>query len=180
MSRIGKSPIRIPSGVDVRIDGQRVTIASQKKELSWTVAPELRVELEGGVLRVLNPHPSLRSNSQWGTTRTLLNNMVTGVQTGFTRALEIVGTGYRVSLQGRKLAFEIGFDHPVHYTVPDDVEVAVTERPMKVTLKGIDRQRVGQVAAEIRALKKPEPYHGKGIRYEGEQVRKKAGKAGAK
>jgi large subunit ribosomal protein L6 len=180
MSRIGKKPIPIPAGVDVKIDGQRVTIAHQKKALAWTVVPELQVELAEGVLRVLNPHPTLRTNSLWGTTRTLLHNMVVGVREGFTRNLEIVGTGYRVSLQGRTLGFEIGFDHVVHYKVPEDVEVKVSERPMKIMLAGIDRQRVGQVAAEIRAIKKPEPYHGKGIRYEGEQVRKKAGKAGAK
>ncbi|MBM3317620.1 MAG: 50S ribosomal protein L6 [Candidatus Eisenbacteria bacterium] len=180
MSRIGKRPIPVPEGVDVRIDGQRVRVACQKKELFWDVVPELQVELADGVLRVLNPRPTQRTNSLWGTTRTLLDNMVTGVRHGFTRSLEIVGTGYRVTLQGRKLAFEVGFDHPVTYQVPDDIEVAVTERPMKIKLTGIDRQRVGQVAADIRALKKPEPYHGKGIRYENEQVRKKAGKSGAK
>jgi large subunit ribosomal protein L6 len=180
MSRIGKRPVPIPSGVDVRIEGQRVTVACSQKQLVWTVVPELKVEVREGTLHVLNPNPNQRSNSLWGTTRTLIANMVTGVQHGFARNLEIVGTGFRATLQGKTLGFEIGFDHVVHYTVPDDVEVKVSERPMKIMLKGIDRQRVGQVAAEIRALKKPEPYHGKGIRYENEQVRKKAGKAGAK
>ncbi len=180
MSRIGKQPVPIPGGVDVRIDGQRVTVACKQKQLEWTVVPELRVEVREGALHVLNPNPNQRSNSLWGTTRTLIANMVTGVQQGFARNLEIVGTGFRATLKGKTLGFEIGFDHVVHYTVPDDVDVTVSERPMKIMLKGIDRQRVGQVAAEIRALKKPEPYHGKGIRYENEQVRKKAGKAGAK
>jgi large subunit ribosomal protein L6 len=181
MSRIGKQPIPIPQGIDVRIDGQRVTVGAKQKQLEWTVVPELQVELKDGVLRVLNPNPTQRTNALWGTTRTLLHNMVTGVQRGFSRSLEIVGTGFRVTLQGKRtLAFEVGFDHVVRYEVPEDIEVTVTERPMKITLKGIDRQRVGQVAAEIRSLKKPEPYHGKGIRYENEQVRKKAGKAGAK
>jgi large subunit ribosomal protein L6 len=180
MSRIGKKPIPIPSGVDVRIEGQRVAVSCEKKQLEWTVVHELRVEMRENVLHVLNPNPNQRSNSLWGTTRTLIANMVTGVHQGFARNLEIVGTGFRATLKGKTLAFEIGFDHVVNYTVADDIDVTVSERPMKIMLKGIDRQRVGQVAAEIRALKKPEPYHGKGIRYENEQVRKKAGKAGAK
>jgi len=180
MSRIGKKPVPIPSGVDVRIEGQRVTVVCQQKQLEWTVVPELRVEMRESVLHVLNPNPNQRSNSLWGTTRTLIANMVTGVHQGFAKNLEIVGTGFRATLKGKTLAFEIGFDHVVHYTVADDIDVTVSERPMKIMLKGTDRQRVGQVAAEIRALKKPEPYHGKGIRYENEQVRKKAGKAGAK
>jgi large subunit ribosomal protein L6 len=179
MSRIGKSPISVPAGVDVKIDGQQVSVSCKKNSLAWTVVPELSVELKDGVLRVINPNPNKRTNSLWGTTRTVLNNMITGVNEGFTKRLELVGTGYRVSLKGKTLVFEIGFDHEVKYTVPDDVDVAVSDRPLRITLQGIDRQRVGQVAAEIRALRKPEPYHGKGIRYENEQVRKKAGKAGA-
>jgi large subunit ribosomal protein L6 len=179
MSRTGKKPIPIPDGVEIQIEGQRVRATAKGKQLEWTVVPELRVALEGRTLHVANPNPTLRTNSLWGTTRTILHNMVTGVHQGFSRSLDVVGTGYRVSLKGRKLAFQIGLDHEIEYAVPDDVEVAVTERPMRITLKGIDRQRVGQVAAEIRALKKPEPYQGKGIRYENEVVRKKAGKAGA-
>jgi len=179
MSRTGKRPIPIPAGVDVKLDGQHVTVTCKKNKLEWTVVPDINIELKDGVLHVVNPNPSKRTNSLWGTTRSVLSNMVTGVHTGFVKRLEVVGTGYRVSLKGRTLQFEVGFDHPVTYTVPDDVEVALTERPVKVELKGIDRQRVGQVAAEIRALKRPEPYHGKSIRYENEQVRKKAGKANA-
>jgi large subunit ribosomal protein L6 len=179
MSRIGKRPIPIPDGVEVKIDGRNVAVKAKKNELRWTVVPELEVALEDGALHVRNPNPSKRTNSLWGTTRTVLDNLITGVHQGFSRSLEIVGTGYRVSLKGKTIVLEVGFDHPVEYTVPDDIEVAVSDRPPKITLKGIDRQRVGQVAADIRALRKPEPYHGKGIRYEGEVVRKKAGKAGA-
>ncbi|MCK4412630.1 MAG: 50S ribosomal protein L6 [Candidatus Eisenbacteria sp.] len=179
MSRIGKRPIPIPDGVEIRIDGQKVSVKEKENELHWTVVPELEVLLEEGALHVRNPNPNKRTNSLWGTTRTVLDNLVTGVHQGFTRVLELVGTGYRVALKGKTLTFEIGFDHPVEYAVAADVEVTVSDRPPKITVKGIDRQRVGQVAAEIRALKRPEPYHGKGIRYEGEQVRKKAGKAGA-
>lgn len=179
MSRIGKWPIPIPDGVDVAIDGQRVTVKGKQQELHWTVVPELEVVVEDGVMHVRNPKPSKRTNSLWGTTRTVLSNLVTGVHQGFTEVLEVVGTGYRAALKDKTLSLEIGFDHPVEYAVPDDVEVAVTERPLRITVKGIDRQRVGQVASEIRSLRRPEPYHGKGIRYEGELVRKKAGKAGA-
>jgi large subunit ribosomal protein L6 len=179
MSRIGKKPILLPEGVVVRVEGRRVQVEEKGKQLEWTVVPELQVELTGRTLQVLNPSPNLRSNSLWGTTRTVIDNMVIGVHTGFSKSLEVVGTGFRVALKGRTLAFQIGFDHEVTYVVPDDIEVAVTDRPMRINLKGIDRQRVGQIAAEIRGLKKPEPYQGKGIRYEKEVVRKKAGKAGA-
>jgi large subunit ribosomal protein L6 len=179
MSRIGKKPIPIPDGVEVTVEGQRVRVQAKGKHLEWTVVPELQVALSGRVLQIANPNPTLRTNSLWGTTRTVLQNMVTGVHQGFGKSLEVVGTGYRVNLKGKTLTFQIGFDHEIHYVVPDEIEVAVTDRPMRIALKGIDRQRVGQVAAEIRALKKPEPYQGKGIRYEGEAVRKKAGKAGA-
>jgi len=179
MSRIGKKPIPIPDGVEVTIQGQHVRVQAKGKHLEWNVVPELRVTLSGRELQIANPNPTLRTNSLWGTTRTVLHNMVTGVHEGFTRSLEVVGTGFRVTLKGHTLAFQIGPDHEVPYVVPNDIDVAVTDRPMKITLKGIDRQRVGQVAAEIRALRKPEPYQGKGIRYEGEVVHKKAGKAGA-
>ena len=174
MSRIGRAPIPIPDGVDIKLDGQRVIAKGKAGQLEWTVVPELQVALEEGLLKVLNPKSTKRSNSLWGTTRTVLSNMVTGLHEGFTKALEVVGTGYRVELQGKTLVMQIGFDHSVEYTVPDYVEVTT-----RIMLKGIDKQRVGHVAAEIRGLKKPEPYHGKGIRYVGEFVRRKSGKAGA-
>jgi len=179
MSRIGRAPIPIPDGVDIKLDGQRVIAKGKAGQLEWTVVPELQVALEEGLLKVLNPKSTKRSNSLWGTTRTVLSNMVTGLHEGFTKALEVVGTGYRVELQGKTLVMQIGFDHSVEYIVPDDVEVTTSVRPTRIMLKGIDKQRVGHVAAEIRGLKKPEPYHGKGIRYVGEFVRRKSGKAGA-
>jgi large subunit ribosomal protein L6 len=179
MSRIGRAPIPIPDGVDIKLDGQRVIAKGKAGQLEWTVVPELQVALEDGLLKVLNPKSTKRSNSLWGTTRTVLSNMVMGLHEGFTKALEVVGTGYRVELQGKTLVMQIGFDHSVEYTVPDDVEVTTSVRPTRIMLKGIDKQRVGHVAAEIRGLKKPEPYHGKGIRYVGEFVRRKSGKAGA-
>ncbi|MFH1143603.1 MAG: 50S ribosomal protein L6 [Candidatus Eisenbacteria bacterium] len=179
MSRIGKKPIPIPTGVDVKIENRRVAVSCKNHRLEWALPGPLQVTLDAGTLRVDNPSPSKLSNGMWGSTRTVLNNMMIGVQSGFTKTLEIVGTGYRVTLKGRTLALEIGFDHPVEYTVEEGVEVSVKDRPMRIILQGCDIQRVGQVAAEIRALKKPEPYHGKGIRYENEQIRKKAGKAGA-
>jgi large subunit ribosomal protein L6 len=179
MSRIGKKPITIPKGVEVNVTGQKVVAKGPKGQLEWTVRSELEVRLDGEHLRVGNPHPAKHTNSLWGTTRTVLSNLVTGVNQGFGRSLEVVGTGYRVELQGKTLVMALGFDHSVQYMVPDDIQVKVSQRPMKIELFGIDKQRVGQVAAEIRAIKKPEPYHGKGIRYDGEQVRHKTGKSGA-
>ena len=179
MSRIGKKPIAIPKGVEVKVSGQTVVAKGPKGQLAWTVRPELQVRMEEGTLRVANPNPAKHTNSLWGTTRTVLNNLVTGVNQGFGRSLEIVGTGYRAELKGKTLVMALGFDHEVNYAVPADVEIKVSQRPPKIEIFGIDKQRVGQVAAEIRALKKPEPYHGKGIRYEGEHVRHKTGKSGA-
>jgi len=179
MSRIGKKPIPIPDGVEVKIDGRRVTAKCKAKQLEWNVASPLEVALEGKTLRVTNPSPSKLTNGMWGSTRTVLRNMMTGVLTGFTKNLEVVGTGFRATLKGRTVVLEIGFDHPVEYHVPDGVDITVKDRPVRISLHGCDAQQVGQVAAEIRALKKPEPYHGKGIRYENEVIHKKTGKSGA-
>jgi large subunit ribosomal protein L6 len=179
MSRIGKKPIEVPSGVNVKMDGRKVIAKGPKGQLEWTVVPEIEVRLEKGQMQVLNPNPTKRTNSLWGTTRTILNNLVVGVHTGFAKTLEVEGTGFRAELKGKTLVMALGFDHDVEYKVPDDIEVEVSPRPLRVVLKGISKQRVGQIAAEIRALKKPEPYHGKGIRYENEYVRRKAGKTGA-
>ncbi len=163
----------------MKLEGRRVIVKGPKGQLEWTVVPEIKVQLDKGVLRVSNPNPTKRTNSLWGTTRTILNNLVVGVREGFAKVLEVHGTGYRVELKGKTLVMALGFDHNTEYTVPDDVAVEVSRRPPRIKLAGIDRQRVGQVAAEIRALKKPEPYHGKGIRYENEYVRRKTGKSGA-
>jgi len=180
MSRIGRMPIPIPQGVEIQLEGQRVVAKGKAGQLEWTVVRELQVVLEEGVLKVLNPKPNKRTNSLWGTTRTLLNNMVIGLTEGYMRTLEVVGTGYRAELKGKSsLVMELGFDHSTKYTVPDEISVEIKPRPLRIILKGIDKQRLGHVAAEIRALKRPEPYHGKGIRYAGEHIRRKAGKASA-
>lgn len=179
MSRIGRLPVPIPDGVEVEVQGQRVIAKGKSGQLEWTVAPGLEVKVEGRAVKVHNPNPTKYSNSLWGTTRTVIQNMFLGIKNGYSKTLEIVGTGYRVELKGRTLVMELGFDHPTEYTVPEGIEVAVAARPMRILLKSIDKERLGQVAAEIRGIKRPEPYHGKGIRYSGEAVRHKAGKAGA-
>lgn len=179
MSRIGKKPIQIPSSVTVKVDGQHVVVKGPKGQLEWTCVPEMKIDLKDNVLTVDNPHVTKRTNSLWGTTRTVLNNLILGVSEGFGRVLQVEGTGYRAELKGKTLVLNVGFDHEVEYTVPKEIEIEVTPRPLKIFLKGIDKQQVGQIAAEIRAIKKPEPYHGKGIRYEDEQVRRKTGKSGA-
>ena len=143
MSRTGKKPIPIPDGVEVKIEGRRVAVQCKDKRLEWSVASPLEVGLEGKVLRVTNPAPSKLSNSIWGATRSVLNNMVVGVKQGFSKTLELSGTGFRVTLKGRTLSLEIGFDHPVLYTVPEGVEVAVKDRPLRIILNGCDAQQVG-------------------------------------
>lgn len=180
MSRIGRLPITVPAGVTVTIAGQDVTVAGPKGTLSFTVAEPITVgKDENGTLVVSRPNDERASRSLHGLTRTLVANMVTGVTDGFEKKLEIVGTGYRVAAKGNDLEFALGFSHPVVVTAPDGISFAV-ESPTKFSVKGIDKQKVGEVAANIRKIRKPEPYKGKGVRYEGEVVRRKAGKAGKK
>jgi large subunit ribosomal protein L6 len=178
MSRIGKMPISIPSGVEVQIDGTEVTVKGPKGTLSHTLAGGISVEQgEDGSLQVARPDDERDSRALHGLSRTLVANMVTGVTEGFEKKLEIVGVGYRVQAKGPNLEFALGFSHPVVVTAPDGITFAV-ESPTKFTVQGIDKQQVGETAARIRKLRKPEPYKGKGIRYAGERVRRKAGKAG--
>ena len=178
MSRIGRLPIAVPAGVTATIDGQQVTVAGPKGTLSLTVAEPISVvKDEDGTLQVTRPNDERASRSLHGLTRTLVANMVTGVTTGFEKKLEIVGTGYRVAAKGSDLEFALGFSHPVIVTAPEGIAFAV-ESPTKFSVQGIDKQKVGEVAANIRKIRKPEPYKGKGVRYEGEVVRRKAGKAG--
>ena len=178
MSRIGRLPIAVPAGVTATIDGQQVTVAGPKGTLSLTVAEPISVATdEDGTLQVTRPNDERASRSLHGLTRTLVANMVTGVTTGFEKKLEIVGTGYRVAAKGSDLEFALGFSHPVIVTAPEGIAFAV-ESPTKFSVQGIDKQKVGEVAANIRKIRKPEPYKGKGVRYEGEVVRRKAGKAG--
>jgi large subunit ribosomal protein L6 len=177
MSRIGKLPIPVPSGVDIAIDGQLVTVKGPKGELSHTVAEPITVAQEDGSLSVVRPDDERESKALHGLSRTLIANMVTGVTAGYTKSMEIVGTGYRVTAKGSDLEFALGFSHPVLVPAPDGIAFKV-ETPTRFSVEGIDKQKVGEVAATIRKLRKPDPYKGKGVRYQGEVIRRKAGKTG--
>ena len=180
MSRIGRLPVAVPSGVDVAIDGQLVTVKGPKGELSHTVAEPITIARDDdGTLHVARPNDERESRSLHGLSRTLIANMVIGVTDGYTKTLEIVGTGYRVQAKGSDLEFALGFSHPVLVTPPNGISFRV-ETPTRFAVEGIDKQKVGEVAAKIRKLRKPDPYKGKGVRYQGEVVRRKAGKAGKK
>ena len=178
MSRIGRLPIPVPSGVDVAIDGQTVNVKGPKGQLSHTVAAPIAVErTEDGVLQVTRPNDERESRALHGLSRTLIANMITGVTEGYSKTLEIVGTGYRVQAKGSDLEFALGFSHPVTVKAPEGITFTV-EAPTRFVVSGIDKQKVGETAANIRKIRKPEPYKGKGVRYQGEVVRRKAGKAG--
>jgi large subunit ribosomal protein L6 len=179
MSRIGKYPVPVPSGVDVSIDGQTVTVKGPKGTLSHTVAPPIEVRRnDDGAVEVKRPDDERESKALHGLSRTLVANMVSGVTDGFQKKLEIVGVGYRVLSKGpTQLEFQLGYSHSITVNAPEGVTFTV-EGPTKLTVEGIDKQVVGEVAANIRKLRKPEPYKGKGVRYAGEQVRRKVGKAG--
>ena len=177
MSRVGKMPIPIPSGVDVRIEGHQVTVKGPLGELSRLLDAAMRLELADGQLKVSRPSDQPRHRAMHGLTRTLLANMVTGVSQGFNKALELQGVGYRAQLQGAKLVLAVGYSHSVEITPPPGIQFEV-EGTSRVMVKGIDKELVGQVAADVRAVRPPEPYKGKGIRYAGEYVRRKPGKAG--
>ena len=178
MSRIGKYPVPVPAGVDVTIDGSVVTVKGPKGTLSHTVAEPITVARdEDGALVVSRPDDERESRSLHGLTRTLIANLVTGVTEGYERKLEIVGTGYRAVAKGSSIELALGFSHPVVVEAPEGITLTV-ETPTKLTISGIDKQQVGEIAANIRKIRKPEPYKGKGVRYAGEQVRRKAGKAG--
>ncbi len=177
MSRVGKAPITIPNGVDVKIKGNTVTVKGPKGELSQDFHPDMTVKIEDGKIVVQRPSDERQHRSLHGLTRSLIANMIEGVTKGFSKSLQLVGTGYRASLSGRKLVLSVGYSHPVEITPPEGIQIEVPN-PTAIRVHGIDKQLVGEVAAKIRAVKKPEPYLGKGIRYEGERVRRKMGKAG--
>jgi large subunit ribosomal protein L6 len=177
MSRIGKLPIPVPTGVEVTIDGRDVTVKGPKGSLSHTIVEPITIAQADGTITVTRPDDESQSKARHGLTRTLVANMVTGVTDGFSKTLEIVGTGYRVQARGSDLEFALGFSHPVTVRPPDGISFAV-EAPTRFVVSGIDKQKVGETAANIRKLRKPEPYKGKGVRYQGEVVRRKAGKAG--
>jgi large subunit ribosomal protein L6 len=177
MSRIGKLPVPVPSGVDININGQAVTVKGPKGTLSHIVAEPITVSQEGDVLQVSRPNDETVSKSLHGLSRTLVSNMVIGVTEGYVKVLEIVGTGYRVTAKGSDLEFALGFSHAVVIPAPEGISFKV-ESPTRFSVEGIDKQQVGEVAAKIRKLRKPDPYKGKGVRYQGEVIRRKAGKTG--
>lgn len=177
MSRIGRLPISVPAGVDVKVDGSDVTVKGPKGELSLAVSQPIQVELNDGTLNVSRPDDGRDSRSLHGLTRTLINNMIIGVTEGYAKKLEISGTGYRVLAKGSDLEFSLGYSHTITVQPPAGITFTV-EGANKVTVSGIDKQQVGEVAANIRKLRKPDPYKGKGVKYEGEVIRRKVGKAG--
>jgi large subunit ribosomal protein L6 len=177
MSRIGKMPISLPAGVTVLIDGQKVAVKGPKGELHLVISEPIKVVLEDNEVVVSRPDDEAKSKSLHGLSRTLIANNVHGVSIGFSKTLEIVGTGYRAAAKGATVELALGFSHPVVVTPPEGVVLTV-EGNTKIVVSGVDKQAVGEMAANIRKLRKPEPYKGKGVRYEGERVRRKAGKAG--
>ena len=179
MSRIGRMPIEIPAGVTVTYDNHHMNVKGPKGELSRDLHPDMNITVEGNTITVTRPSDDKNHRSLHGLTRALVANMVTGVSEGFTKTLEINGVGYRAQKKGKEITFNLGFSHPVVMTDPEGIETEMDGQNI-IIVKGIDKEKVGQYAAEIRELRKPEPYKGKGIRYEGEVVRRKAGKAGAK
>ena len=177
MSRIGRLPIAVPSGVDVTIDGRRLTVKGPKGELSRELHPDMKVSREDDSIVVSRPTEQKTHKQLHGLTRTLVNNMVVGVTDGYRKGLEITGVGYRAALVGRKLQLSLGYSHPIEIEPPAGISFEV-ENPTRLAVVGIDKELVGQVASRVRSTRKPEPYKGKGVRYAGEVIRRKAGKAG--
>ena len=179
MSRIGRAPITIPAGVEVKVDGQHVAVKGPKGALEMNVAPTMKVEVEAGVIHVSRPNDAKENRSLHGLTRTLVNNMVVGVSEGFSKTLEVNGVGYRAAKEGKNLVLNVGYSHQVIMPETEDIQIEVPN-PNQIIIKGIDKQKVGQFAAEVRGKRPPEPYKGKGIKYDYEVIRRKEGKTGAK
>ena len=179
MSRIGRAPITVPAGVEVKVDGQHVSVKGPKGALEMNVAPTMKVEVEAGVVHVTRPNDDKMNRSLLGLTRTLINTMVVGVSEGFSKTLEVNGVGYRASKEGKNLVLNVGYSHQVIMPETEDIQIDVPN-PNQIIVKGIDKQKVGQFAAEVRGKRPPEPYKGKGIKYDHEVIRRKEGKTGAK
>jgi large subunit ribosomal protein L6 len=180
MSRIGKQPIPVPKGVDISISGDVVNVKGPKGQLQVGLLPGISAAVEDGNLNISRASDEQQTRSFHGLVRALLANATAGVSEGWSKKLEIIGIGYRAESQGKSVIFNVGYSHPINFAVPDGIEIDVDAKANLVTVKGIDRQQVGQIAAEIRGLRPPEPYKGKGIRYADERIRTKAGKQGAK
>jgi large subunit ribosomal protein L6 len=179
MSRIGKQPITVPKGVDISIGNELVTVKGPKGQLQVKLLPGVSAAVKDGSINITRANDERETRSFHGLLRALLANATTGVTEGWSKELEIVGIGYRAESQGKSVIFSLGYSHPINFAVPDGIEIDVDAKANKITVKGIDRQQVGQIAAEIRGLRPPEPYKGKGVRYSDERVRTKAGKQGA-
>ena len=175
MSRVGKYPVKLPQGVTVTLDGRTVIAKGKLGEQRLALTDKVDVTVENGEVAVAPRGDGRDARTMWGTTRSLINGMVTGVSTGYVKAMEINGTGYRAAVQGKDLVLSLGYSHEIRYPIPEGIKIT-TERPTAIKVEGSDKQRVGQVAAEIRAYRGPEPYKGKGIKYEGEQILRKEGK----
>ena len=175
MSRIGKKAVPVPNGVTVTIEGQSVSVKGPKGQLSWTLAEEIEIRQEGAELVLSKRVENTRAQAMWGLSRTLVGNMVTGVTEGYERSLELVGVGYRAALKGQSLSLQLGFSHDVDIPPPAGIAFAVPKQT-EIKISGINKQQVGEMAAQIRRIRPPEPYKGKGVRYAGEQVRRKEGK----
>ncbi len=175
MSRIGKKPVPVPAGVTAKVDGQYVSAKGPKGELNFTVPEEVTVSLDGGQIKVDPRSDSKRARAMWGMSRSMVNNLLAGVTKGFERKLEITGVGYKAAVVGKNLQLSLGYSHDINYPIPTGVTIA-TPKPTEIMIAGIDKRQIGQIAAEIRAFRGPEPYKGKGVRYEGEFIFRKEGK----
>jgi large subunit ribosomal protein L6 len=175
MSRVGRNPVTVPDGTQVTVDGHVVTAKGKLGELSVTLTPDVEISRDGNVISVQTRSRTKRARMMWGTSRNLIDNLVTGVSQGYSKTLEISGVGYRAAIQGKALNLQLGYSHDVVYPIPEGIDIKCESQTM-IVVSGADKQRVGQVAAEIRAYRKPEPYKGKGIRYQGERILRKEGK----
>ncbi len=175
MSRIGKKPVPVPKTVTATVDGQKVTVKGPKGQLSLTLIDDVEVKLENGAICVAPRSDTKRARSMWGMSRSLVENLVHGTTAGFTRTLEITGVGYRAAMDGKSLKLQLGYSHDIFYPIPEGITIAVP-KPTEITISGIEKDKVGQVAAEIRGFRGPEPYKGKGVRYQGEFIQRKEGK----
>jgi large subunit ribosomal protein L6 len=175
MSRVGKNPVKVPDGVEIKVESDRIRAKGNLGELSAPLSDLVKTEFKDGEFTVQPANDSQEARAMWGTTRAVVQNMVTGVSSGFTRELEIVGVGYRAQVQGDSLNLQLGFSHDINYPIPEGITIKCP-KPTSVTVSGADKQRVGQVAAEIRGFRPPEPYKGKGVKYAGEQILRKEGK----